>query len=293
MNNPRGGRERLAPPPRVGDEAAMPDRLARCVTLNTWKNEGDCALRLPAMAAGLAALAPDIVLLQECFRTADGAADTARALAGALGLAVAYAPARAKTRVWQGREVPSESGHAVLVRGAIAWAERLALPSDEAGGERIALFAAVDLAAGGRVLAACIHLAHRHGDRARRRQQLETVLAHPAWHEPADLRVLGGDCNAPAEVPELAWLAAHPDLAIRRGSPETPTHPLPPGPDRVGRCIDHLFFVGPASERGAEVAAHGVALAAPHRGVWPSDHAAVWADAVRAGGGGRARGMSL
>lgn len=280
MNNPRGGREKLAPPPCVGDEAPMSDRIVRCVALNTWKNEGDWAARLPHMAAGLAALAPDIVLLQECFRTPDGVADTARVLADALGLALAYAPARAKARLWEGRLRPSESGHAVLVRGAITWNERVALPSDEAGGERIALLVAADLAAGGRVLAGCIHLSHLRGDRARRRQQLETVLAHPAWRAPADLRVLGGDCNATADAPELAWLAAHPELTVRRVSPEAPTHPLPPPADRPGHCIDHLFFIGPVGERGPDVAAAGVALDAPHGGVWPSDHAAVWADAA-------------
>lgn len=71
-----------------------PDRM-RIATLNTWKNEGDLSARLAAMAAGLRVLAPDVLLLQEVFRTADGAADTGRDLAAALGLALAYAPARA------------------------------------------------------------------------------------------------------------------------------------------------------------------------------------------------------
>lgn len=244
----------------------------RIVTLNTWKNEGDYPARLRATGDGLRALGPDVVLLQECFRTAGGAADTARALG--------QAPARAKARVWRGRVVPGESGHAVLVRGVIAWSERIVLPSDEAGGERIAQLVAADLTSGGRVLAGCIHLSHLRGDGARRRQQLETVLAHPAWRSPADLRVLGGDCNATADAPELAWLGAHPELTVRRVSPEAPTHPLPPRADRPGRCIDHLFFVGPAGESGPGMSAAGVALDAPHGGVWPSDHAAVWADAA-------------
>ena len=258
----------------------MISRPQRIVTLNTWKNEGNYPARLRAMGDGLRALQPDLVLLQEVFRTLDGEADTRATLANALQMTPAYAPARPKPRAWRGRATPSESGHAVLVRGAIAWSERIVLPSDEAGGERIALLVAAELSSGKRVLAGCIHLSHLRGDGVRRREQLTAVLAHPAWRWPAHLRVLGGDCNATAAAPELAWLSAHPDLAVRRASPEAPTHPLPPRADRPGRCIDHLFFVGPAGERSPVMSAAGVALDVPHGGVWPSDHAAVWADAA-------------
>ena len=64
----------------------------RIVTLNTWKNEGDYARRLPLMRDGLAALSPDVVCLQECF-VADGF-DTAAFLAAELGLHLYAAPAR-------------------------------------------------------------------------------------------------------------------------------------------------------------------------------------------------------
>jgi endonuclease/exonuclease/phosphatase family metal-dependent hydrolase len=43
----------------------------RIVSLNTWKKEGDYSRRLPLMRDGLAAMAPDVVCLQECF-FADG-----------------------------------------------------------------------------------------------------------------------------------------------------------------------------------------------------------------------------
>ena len=117
----------------------MTRTTVRCLTLNTWKNAGDYAARLRAMGAGLAALRPDVVLLQEVFRADAEGADTARFLGEQLGLAVAYAPARAKMRSWHGCDVPSESGLAILVRGTVLASQRLPLPSDEAGGERIAL----------------------------------------------------------------------------------------------------------------------------------------------------------
>ncbi|MGH7946159.1 MAG: endonuclease/exonuclease/phosphatase family protein, partial [Opitutaceae bacterium] len=142
----------------------MTSRRLRIVTLNTWKNEGDHPARVRAMGEGLRALQPDIVLLQEVFRTGDGVVDTGRSLAGALGLALAHAPARAKTRRWAGREVSSEAGLAVLARGEIGRRDRLSLPSDERGGERIALFADVTCEGGAKAFVCCTHLSHLRGD---------------------------------------------------------------------------------------------------------------------------------
>ncbi len=258
----------------------------RCLTLNTWTNEGDYSARLRAMGAGLGALRPDVVLLQEAFRAEATETDTAQVLGGELGMAVAYAPARAKVRSWLGRDVASESGLAVLVRGDVIGSERLPLPSDAAGGERIAFIVQARLASGIEVIAGCVHLSHLRGDEARRREQLEVVLAAEAWEAPAALRLLGGDFNAAINGEEMAWLAAHPRWRVTEVGAtlrlDQPTHPLPPHPGRPGRRIDGLFAVERRDESAATVVAGGVALDAPERGVWPSDHAAVWADFERA-----------
>jgi endonuclease/exonuclease/phosphatase family metal-dependent hydrolase len=66
----------------------------RLVSLNTWKAEGDYVRRIDAMAAGLSALSPDVIALQEDLRTADGLTHTALALARALGLQLSWVPAR-------------------------------------------------------------------------------------------------------------------------------------------------------------------------------------------------------
>jgi endonuclease/exonuclease/phosphatase family metal-dependent hydrolase len=254
----------------------------RCITLNTWKNEGDYAARLRAMGAGLGALRPDVVLLQEAFRAEATETDTARALGEALGLAVAYAPARAKVRSWLGRDVASESGLAVLVRGEVIGSERLPLPSDAAGGERITLIVRARLTSGIEVMAGCVHLSHLRGDEARRSEQLGAVLAAEAWETPTALRLLGGDFNAAINGEEMAWLAAHPRWRVTEVGVSLrlyqPTHPLPPHPGRPGRRIDGIYSVVRRDEPAASVVAGGVALDAPERGVWPSDHAAVWSD---------------
>lgn len=293
MKSWRQAAEKLAVWTQAEDEREMTRTTVRCITLNTWKNEGDYVARLRVMGAGLSALRPDVVLLQEVFRAEAGEADTAGVLGEVLGMAVAYAPARAKVRSWLGRDVASESGLAVLVRGEVIGSERLPLPSDAAGGERIALIVKARLATGIAVVAGCVHLSHLRGDEARRREQLEAVLAVEAWAAPAALRLLGGDFNASINGEEMRWLAAFPRWRLTEAGVALrlyqPTHPLPPHPGRPGRRIDGLFSVEGRDGPSAAVVAGGVALDVPERGVWPSDHAAVWADFERApawGGGG-------
>jgi endonuclease/exonuclease/phosphatase family metal-dependent hydrolase len=285
----RRAAEKLALWTQAEDEREMTRTTVRCITLNTWKNEGDYAARLPAMGAGLSALRPDVVLLQEVFRAEAGNADTARVLGQDLGMAVAYAPAREKFRSWHGGDVASESGLAVLIRGQVLASERLPLPSDEAGGERIALLVRARLEVGVEVVVGCVHLSHLRGDEARRREQLETVLADACWRTAAALRVLGGDFNAPMESEALAWLAIHPQFRITEVGADLglfrTTHPLPPRAERPGRRIDALFSIGMRGEPSAEVLDGGVALDTPVRGVWASDHAAVWADLSPVGQG--------
>ncbi len=257
------------------------NRLLRVVTLNTWKNDGDLGARLPVMGACLRELAPDIVLLQEVFCAPMARIDTSATLAAMLGMVRVHAPARAKVRTWYGRDVDSTSGLAVLARGRICAEDRLTLPSDEIGGERIALLTHVEID-GARLMVGNTHLSHLRGDEARRREQLATVLAHPWWRAPAVIRLLGGDFNTTAE--SLALLAVNPadglvmrDVFAASGASPA-THPLPPRTGRGGRAIDILFTVGRQDERRPHVHAATVVLAQPVGGIWPSDHAGVMAD---------------
>jgi endonuclease/exonuclease/phosphatase family metal-dependent hydrolase len=75
----------------------------RIVSLNTWKCDGPYRQRLGLMAEELAALAPDVLLLQEVFATEDGHADTAAFLAQALAMHVIVSPARRKHRLFEGQ----------------------------------------------------------------------------------------------------------------------------------------------------------------------------------------------
>ncbi len=206
------------------------------VTLNTWKGEGAYEARLRAMAEGLAALQPDLVLLQEVFAAPDLGLHTGTALAGHLGLAHVFAPARRKPRSFAGRPVDSWSGLSVLWRGGISRSEVVDLPADAADGERIAQVVTLDTA-DGRLLAVNAHLTHLAGADALRRQQLETILAHVEPRMGDAAVVLGGDFNAGPGSPPLRWLAERPGLSVTRAGPVVPT--------LAGshRCIDYLFLV--------------------------------------------------
>ncbi len=258
----------------------------RVVTLNTWKNEGDYFGRMRAIAAGLRDLQPDVVLLQEVFRIEGGFADTAADLARELGLALVYAPARRKLREWRGGARISESGLAILTRANVLKHEQFVLPSDERGGERVALIADLRAEHGRRIVACCTHLSHLRDDSAQRRRQLDTILRHPLWRLPADVRILGGDFNARPGSPELAWLEEHPTLQVRdvfhEAADAAPTHPMPPAAGRMPGRIDFLFAVGPRGEPLPDTRRAAVALDHAINGVWPSDHAAVVADLASA-----------
>ena len=242
----------------------------RIVTLNTWKNEGPYLRRLDLMARGLAALAPDVVCLQECF-AGDGR-DTAAHLARALGLNCYARPARAKPRRHEGAVVASTSGLAMLSRPPAVAESAWALPSDPADGERIAQ--RLDLSVEGRGLRTLnLHLTHLPGPASARlrARQLAAALGWAGEDLAAGL-VVAGDLNAGAADPALAALKAEVGfeaatfLGARGG--------------RSGPAIDHLVLQEPG---GWRVAARFRALDEVDPDGWlPSDHAAVVVDLAAA-----------
>jgi len=178
----------------------------RIVSLNTWKCEGAYRQRLDLMAEGLAALAPDLLLLQEVFATDDGQADTAAFLAQALSMSLARAPARRKPRRFEGESRVSTSGLALLSRHPLLSCQSILLPSDPADGERIVQLASVSHA-GHLLWLANLHLSHLPDAGILRTRQLQTCLEalEPlAGNQPY---LIGGDFNAaPGSAEMTRWL---------------------------------------------------------------------------------------
>ncbi len=168
----------------------------RIISLNTWKCDGAYRLRLEAMAAGLAALRPDLVLLQEAFRSIDGRLDTAARLAEALGLQVQGHWQRRKPRQCEGEWVDSESGMAVLSRQPLAACVGVALPGHPQDAERLAQW--LNLGSAERPLWwGHVHLSHLPEATASglRTRQLQALLAHEAVAEAPGPLWLMGDFN--------------------------------------------------------------------------------------------------
>ena len=83
----------------------IPGHTLSLITLNTWKCDGEYRIRLRLMAEGLAELNPDIILLQECFKTDHRQDNTARVLANTLSMNSCYLPAREKLRTFEDNPV--------------------------------------------------------------------------------------------------------------------------------------------------------------------------------------------
>lgn len=259
----------------------------RIATWNTWKNEGDYPARLDAMAAVLQRQAPDVVLLQECFRVEAAAGepvDTARQLAAAIGMTSHYAPARVTARRWQQAAVRSESGLAVLTRWPAVDPLRLVLPSTAIGGERIALLLTLQILARP-VQLAVVHLSHVRDEAVVRARQLQTVVdALAARAGPDHPALIGGDFNCQRGDAEWQVLRLPPSRCwatdVHLPHYGQPTHPLPPTGRRAGRRIDDLLALDPvARPRMAWLDGGREGLQAEPGFVDPpSDHAMVWMD---------------
>ncbi len=146
------------------------------LTLNTWKCDGDYLKRLALLRHGIAALRPDICLLQESFAAGALGWDTAEHIAEALAYRVAYAPARDKERVIDGRPVRSQSGLALLTRGRINASQTVSLPDTPEDGERIAQISAVTID-GKRLLVVNLHLTYLLDRDELRQAELAATLA--------------------------------------------------------------------------------------------------------------------
>jgi endonuclease/exonuclease/phosphatase family metal-dependent hydrolase len=256
----------------------------RVVTLNLWGDRAPLAARHALAAAGLAALAPDVVLVQEA-RRGDGLACTATALAGRLAARTA-APWRAEFRcatagppgTWGPGSGAGEEGLAVLSPHAVEDVRDVELPEARDTERRILLSA--------RVAGWWVHTTHLHWrrrDGAARRAQVDAVERAVRGLGPGP-HVVAGDFNAAPDTEEIrafvaagwrdAWVVARgaePGLTWAARNPNTAqlAHVAP-----LDRRID-LVFVSP----DVRVERAEVVLDEPDAaGLWPSDHFGVLVD---------------
>jgi len=198
------------------------------MTFDTSSCRDDYRARVDVMTQALSLAAPDILLLQNVFATADNRHNTASHLANALHMQCAFLPVRPKIRYLDGRPTQSHNGLAILSRHAVIDAGRIELPCDPRDGERIAQFVDLDID-GMRLMVANIQLGHQAGADAVRRHQIETLAQRLAGAHDFDHILVGGDFNAGPNEPALAPIREMHGFTVAEAAPE--------------RCVDRLFVL--------------------------------------------------
>lgn len=210
-----------------------PARRFVTVTFDTGSCRDDYRMRLRIMARDLRQAAPDILLLQNVFATADNRYNTAGQLAQHLGMRCAFLPMRPKVRHLDGRPIDSWSGLAILSRHPILDTVRATLPCDGRDGERIVQFADLDIA-GTRLMVANIQVSRTAGAEAVRRHQIERLAEWLAAAHDYDHLLVGGDFNAGPGEPALDPVRAVAGFDVYEAAPE--------------RGVDRLFSLTRKSE---------------------------------------------
>lgn len=263
----------------------------RFVTLNLWGENGPWQERLDLTVKGLAALAPDVVTLQEVREVPGRVPNQAETLAKALGFHHVFAPSTA----WGG----GHEGLAVASRFPIGVHEARALPHSTDTEGRIVLSARVD-APVGEIWVHTTHLAFREHEGRKREDQVLFIDGVVTEHKNDNVQVLTGDFNAVPDSDEIRWLVGMTTLADRRVAYQDAWDRIHPGERgitwarsnpyvhllgflRPDRRLDYVF-VSPVRRDGrARVHGAAIVLAEPHAApggapVYASDHFGVMAD---------------
>jgi endonuclease/exonuclease/phosphatase family metal-dependent hydrolase len=245
----------------------MTDRV-RVATLNIRNLADRWDERLPLLLADTAALAPDLLGLQEVVYVLQqdrliGAAGEAR---------------YAEVRGWAGRP---EYGNSLLVRQPLAFDayDRLDL-----GLNRSAHRVVVALPGGATVLMSVTHLHHEVPDAEERDAQTTALLAWLDVSPPAAAQVVVGDFNAAPHEPAYARMRAagfrSAYLEVNGAEPAItwPSGLQAPAMDSDGDagCLDYIWVRGAATVRGARVVYDRPAVGDPT--LYPSDHFGLVAD---------------
>ena len=247
----------------AGVPAAVADTLT-VVTLNLWHDQADWPRRRAVILAGLRALRPDVVCLQEVLQHPT-LPNQARALADSLGHAVHFTSVDAESAA-------KRYGNAILTRHRVLGTGGKALaPRDD-----YRTVAHVRIEVGGREVDVYdTHLHHTREGGAIRAEQIRDLLAFIAATRGDGPAVLAGDFNAVAEAAEMRPLEGEfRDVfaAANPGAGGDTTATLNPALGHAPLRIDHVFV----SRRGdpvlAPLSARILFREPGAGGVWASDH---------------------
>jgi endonuclease/exonuclease/phosphatase family metal-dependent hydrolase len=190
-------------------EQKIPGTL-RFLTLNLWGENGPWQERMEVFAAGMAALAPDVVGLQEVREAPGRVPNQAAELARRHGFHHVFAPSSA----WGG----GQEGLAIVSRFPIGAHEAQPLPHSTEKEGRIILSARIDAPtdAGGSFWVHTTHLSYREAEGRQREDQVMFVDKVVAAHANDQIQIAMGDFNTVPESDEIRWLTGMTTLDGRR-----------------------------------------------------------------------------
>ncbi len=264
--------------------AAAPLDTLTVVTLNLWHDQHDWPARRAKILAGLRAMRPDAICLQEVLQH-PGLPNQAMALADSLGMSWHFVSV-------DGEDRPKRYGNAILTPHPVLRKDgKFLLPLDD-----WRVVAHVRLEVRGREVDVYdTHLHHTPDGGAIRAEQIRDLLAFVDSTRAGGPLVLAGDFNCQLGSPEMApvergyadaFAAVHPKV---KGAAAATLNPLL---DDDARSIDHVFTPrGPRPALAPAVADIVFRDAGPDS-VWASDHFGVLAKLAFTGarparGGGR------
>jgi endonuclease/exonuclease/phosphatase family metal-dependent hydrolase len=268
----------------------------RILTLNCWNVSSPYEERVALIRAGIAALAPDVIGLQEIIVRRDGF-DMGAEILHDLGYASVFGAAFRWNEA--GNNLPCDGdgdafGNLIASRWPIESSKLFTLPGVEVG-ERRSVVAASVASPAGRLPFLTTHFAWQlqHGF-VRERQAIALAALARQWAGAGDLPpVITGDLNAEPDAAEIRYLCGLQSLAggstyfqdaWRLAGDGGPGHTWDNANVYAAHCfepsrrIDYVLVGAPdAVGRGAIESAR-VVLNEPREGVFPSDHFGVLAD---------------
>lgn len=263
----------------------------RVLTLNLWNNSGDYARRRELIRGWIERLDPDVIGFQEALQ--GDALDQVPELVGGLGYHCDFAAA---AEFWM--DGTMRYGNALASRWPIRDREEIGLPHDGAGETRVALSVTID-APFGELSFTVTHLNWRldHGFVRERQVVAVCALANrraPAGYPDAFPPVITGDFNARPDSTEIRYVTGlqsldggsvhfHDAWAVAGdGGPGHTFHTRNPHAAQMiepDRRIDYIFVGHPGRGGIGDVEMCRIVCDEPAPdGVWPSDHAGVYAE---------------
>ncbi len=255
----------------------------RLLTLNIWQEQGPWRRRLDVAAAQIAAIAPDVVCLQEVRQRGDEIPNQAIWLAGQLG--GGWTSVHVAAQPWGG----GDEGVAILTPWPVLDRRTHNLPSRD-DNRRVCLAAEIDVD-GVLLWVATTHLAYRLADGALREEQVAAVDGFVReLRASGQTAIVAGDFNAIPESDEIRFLVGLHSVCGRRvfwQDAWARCHGQEPGPtwcvrnpytEQLGwfprdRRLDYVFVTPETREGHGRIVACDIVCDTPEAdGVFPSDH---------------------